>query len=126
MFSYKANARIASFDITEEDISLIIKNLDPAKAHGCDNISKKMIKISYETLTVPLKIIFEQSLKESRFPEICSRTQKKKDKNILKHYRPISLLPIVSKVFERVIYNSPNHFQSNNPFYFFTIRFFTW
>ena len=73
MFSYKANARIASFDITEEDISLMIKNLDPAKAHGCDNISIKMIKISYESLTVPLKIVFEQSLKESRFPEIWKK-----------------------------------------------------
>ena len=58
VFSYKANVRIASFDITEEDISLMIKNLDPAKAHGCDNISIKMIKISCESLTVPLKITF--------------------------------------------------------------------
>ena len=39
MFSYGSNARITSFDITEDDISLIIKNLDPAKARGCDNIS---------------------------------------------------------------------------------------
>ena len=28
----------------EEDISLIRKNLDPAKAHGCDNMSVKMTK----------------------------------------------------------------------------------
>ena len=45
LFSYRANARITSFDITDEGISLIIKSLDPAKAHGCDNISIKMIKI---------------------------------------------------------------------------------
>ena len=43
LFSYRTNARITSFDITDEDI-LIIKNLDPAKAHSCDNISIKIFK----------------------------------------------------------------------------------
>ena len=59
LFSYRTNARITSFDFTEEDMSLIIKNLDLAKAHGCDNISTKMIKICSESLTVLLRIIFE-------------------------------------------------------------------
>ena len=45
---------------------LIIKNLDSSKAHGWDNISIKMIKICGESITVPLKIIFEQSLKEKK------------------------------------------------------------
>ena len=43
LFSYRTNARITSFDITDEEISLIIKNSDPAKAHGCDNISIKIL-----------------------------------------------------------------------------------
>ena len=73
MFSYRTNARITSFGFTEEDISLIIKNLDPTKAHGCDNIAIKMIKICSESLTVPLRILFEQSLKEGRFPEIWKK-----------------------------------------------------
>ena len=39
---------------------------------------------------------------------------KKEDKSLSKNYSPISLLPIFSKIFERVIYNSIfNHFQSN-------------
>ena len=44
-----------------------------------------------------------------------SRSQKRKTK-LLKKYRPISLLPIFNKVFERVIYNSLfNYFVSNKP-----------
>ena len=43
LFSYRTNARITSFDITNEEISLIIKNLDPAKVHSCDNISIKTL-----------------------------------------------------------------------------------
>ena len=80
LFSYRINVRITSFDFTEEDIALIIKNLDPPKAHGCDNISTKMIKICSESLTVPLRIIFEQSLKEGRFPEIWKKANIVPDK----------------------------------------------
>ena len=42
---------------------------------------------------------------------------KKEDKMMVKNYRPISLLPIFGKMFERVIYNSLfNYFQSNRLF----------
>ena len=70
MFSDRTNGRITSFDFTEEDISLRTKIFYPAKTLGCDNISVRMIKIFSESLTVPLKIIFEQSLKEGRFLKI--------------------------------------------------------
>ena len=46
----------------------------------------------------------------------CRSVTQKKDENILKNYRPVSLLSIVSKIFERVIYNSPNYFHSKKPF----------
>ena len=42
---------------------------------------------------------------------------KKDSKNLIKNYRPISLLPIFSKVFERLIYNSLyNYFIQNKLF----------
>ena len=90
-----------------------------------------MIKICSESLNVPLRIIYEQSLKESRFPEIWKEANvvlvhKKEDKNLLKNYFPINLLPIFSKIFERVIYNSLfNHFQSTKLFTSSQSRFLT-
>ena len=68
-FAYKTNVRINSFRINH-DISLIIKNLDSNKAHGCDNISIKIIQICDESIALPLKLLFERALKEKKFPDI--------------------------------------------------------
>ena len=121
-FAYKTNVRINSSRINHNDISLIIKKLDSNKAHGCDNISIKMIQICGESIALPLKLLFETALKEKKFPDIWKLANvvpvhKKEEKKLLKNYRPISLLPIFSKIFERVIYNSLfNHFVSNKLF----------
>ena len=69
-FSYRTGSRIKSFQVTENDILAIIKSLDPNKVHGCDNISIKMIKFCSQSLILPLKIIFEHSLKKGKFPKI--------------------------------------------------------
>ena len=86
----------------DEHISLIIKNLDPAKAHGCGNISIKMIKVCSESLTVTLKIIFEQSLKEGRFSaiwkkQVLFRYTKKKIKVFQKIIVPLAYFPSLVK-----------------------------
>ena len=118
-FSYRTGSRIKSFRVTENDILAIIKTLDPNKAHSCDNISIKMIMICSQSLTLPLKIIFEHSLKKGKFPEIWKKANvvpvlKEGDKMLVKNYHPISVLPIFGKMFEKVIYNSLfNNFQSN-------------
>ena len=81
-----------------------------------------MIKICSQSLILPLKIIFEHSLKKSKFPEIWKKpnvvsVHKKEDKMLVKNYRLISLLPVFGKMFERVIYNSLfNYFRSNRLF----------
>ena len=119
---HKTNTRINSFRVTNKDILSIIKSLDSSKSHEYDNISMKMIKIYSESVTVPLKIIFEESLKKGIFLKIWKKAHvvpihKKEDKTLIKNYRPISLLPIFGKIFERVIYNSLfNHFLSNKLF----------
>ena len=120
--THKTSKKLNSLRISEQDILLIIKALDSSKAYGYDNLSIKMIKFCEESITIPLKIIFEESLKCGVFPEIWKKTNvvpvhKKEDKTLVKNYRPISLLPIFSKIFERVIYNSIfNYFISNKLF----------
>ena len=120
-FAYKTNVRINSFHKTHNNISLIIKKLDSNKAHGWDNISIKVIQICDESIALSLKLLFKTTLKEKKFPDIWKLTNvflfTKKEESLLKNYRPISLLPIFSEIFERVIYNSFfNHFVSNKRF----------
>ena len=124
-FSYRTESRVKSFQVAENDLLAIIKTLDPNKAHGCHNISIKMIKICGQSLILPLKIIFKHSLKKGKFPKIWKKANvvpvhKKEDKMLVKNYRPISLLPIFGKMLERVTYNSRfNYFQSNR---FYALR----
>ena len=66
----------------------------------------KPLPICSESVTIPLKIIFEESLKKGIFPQIKKKAivvpvYKKEDKTLIKNYRPITLLPILSKIFER-------------------------
>ena len=63
-FSYRTNSRISFSHATEKDILLITKSLHPAKAHRYDNLSVRMIKIFKESITISLKIIFKEWLKE--------------------------------------------------------------
>ena len=62
-----------SFKTTESDILSIIKSLDSTKAHGCGNLLVRMIKMCSESITLPLKIIFQESLKKGKFPEIWKK-----------------------------------------------------
>ena len=100
---------------------MIIKSLDPAKVHGCHNLSIKIIQICNDVITIPLKLIFDQSLTNGKFPEIWKvanvvLVHKKEDKILVKNYCLISLLPIFAKDFKRIIYNSLFNYLHNKLF----------
>ena len=96
-----------------------MKNLNPNKAHGWDNVSIHMIQLCGKSIAKPLKYLFELSLTAGIFPEDWKKAniisvQKKESKSCLKNYRPISLPPIFSKVFEKLIFNALFHFFVQN------------
>ena len=78
------------------------------KAHGYDDIPIRMIKICDKSLLKPLIILFKNSTKSSHYPDIWKRSNiipvhKKNDRQLVKNYRPVSLLPIFEKIFEKII-----------------------
>ena len=107
---FMTQARLRSLDFNEGEILKIIRALNINKAHGHDGISIRMIKICDESLLKPLLILFKNSLKFSYYPDIWKKSNiipahKKNDKQLLNNYRPISLLPIFGKIFEKIIFN---------------------
>ena len=107
---FMTQATLRSLDFNEGEILKIIRSLNINKAHGHDDISIRMIKICDESLLKPLLILFKNSLKLSCYPDIWKKSNiipahKKNDKQLLNNYRPISLLPIFGKTFEKIILN---------------------
>ena len=92
-----------------EEICKILINIDPNKAYGIDKIPRRFLKDGAELLKEPLCEIINLSL-SSKFPLMCKtakvRPLYKKGKNAEpENYRPVSLLPVLSRIIERVVYN---------------------
>ena len=62
------NESLDTVNFSSDDISKIINNLDPNKAHGHDMLSIRMLKLCWNSICKPLSIIFNDSLKEGKFP----------------------------------------------------------
>ena len=78
-----------------------------------------MLKICGSSVFRPLQIIYKSFLDRGKFPHEWKKANvvpvhKKNDKQLVKNYRPISLLPICSKIFERILYNSLFNFLNQN------------
>ena len=104
---YLTQSRSDSLNFNEDEIVKIITALNPYKAHGYDDISIRMIKICGKSLLEPLIILFKNSTKSSHYPDIWKRSNiipahKKSDKQLVINYRPISLLPIFGKIFDKI------------------------
>ena len=74
-------------------------------------ISIRMVKICGESISKPLEIIFKSCIEKGQFPNEWKKANvvpvhKKGDKQVLRNYRPVSLLPICGKIFECLIYNN--------------------
>ena len=84
--------------------------MDNKSSSGYDMFSNKIIKAIKNEISKPLTLIINQMLESGIFPDSLKIAKiiplyKKGNINSITNYRPISLLPTLSKVFERVIFN---------------------
>ena len=116
---YHTTSNLSSFDIRTEEIKDILKVLKTNKAHGPDNIAVSMIQLCGDDICVPLQIIFLNIIESGIFPDQWKEANvtpvhKKKDKQTVSNYRPISLLPIFAKIFERIIFKNLYNYLTAN------------
>ena len=112
---FLTQSRLSSLNFSEDDFLKIIRALNIYKAHGYDDVSIRMIKICDKSLTKPLILLSKNSTKSSCYPDIWKRSNiipehKENDKQLVNNYRPISLLPIFGKIFEKIIFNRISNF----------------
>ena len=115
----KTHESLSTIDFSTDDILKFIRNFDPNKVHGHDTISIRMIKICDTSICRPLKLIFQACLESGKFLNEWKKANvvpvhKKDYRQILKNYRPISLLPIAGKIFERLLYDRMFEFFTAN------------
>ena len=109
--------------VTQTELELIIDKLPNKISSGWDDLSNKIIKKLKGSLLYPLAIIVNRSLTEGVFPDnmkIANVTPlfKNGKKIFCTNYRPISLLPVLSKILEKVMYSRTYRFlQSTDQLY---------
>ena len=101
---------LGNFQFAEENLTNVEKLINNIKidvATGEDNIGAKLIKDSKSTIAPLLTKIINKCYKLNIFPECMKKAviipiHKKENPDEISNYRPISILPILSKIFERL------------------------
>lgn len=92
--------------ITTSQVSSYIHNLDPAKSTGLDGIGPRILKLACNVISPSIASLINKSITSGRFPNKLKlakvfpifKTGKKTDPS---NYRPVSILPTLSKIFEK-------------------------
>ena len=109
--------------VIPEDIQDIISSFDINKSIGPNSLPIFIIKICNDFFSYYLSKIINISFITGVFPQLCKTAKvipifKKDDPLNVKNYRPISLLPIFSKIFEKAIYTRMYHYLELNDLIF--------
>ena len=107
--------QIPSVDI----VSNVLSKIDEKKATGLDMIPSKLLKMAANIVAPSLTSIFSKSILTGIYPNDWKTAKvtplfKKGIKSDPNNYRPISVIPIISKVFERIVYNQLFHYLDDN------------
>ena len=106
--------------VSEETVGKLIDKIRIGVATGADGISARILKDSKEVILPTLTLLVNLSFKTNIFPESLKTANikclhKKDSTEEPSNYRPISILPVLSKVFEREAVNQIVHYlESNN------------
>ena len=121
--NYRVTSNLLLSPTTDLEITKIINTLKMKTSHGHDKISNVLLKKVVNSIRLPLLIIFNNSLKEGVFPDLMKKAKvrplyKCDNPQICDNYRPISLLPVLSKVLEKIVYRRlTGHLESNDILY---------
>jgi hypothetical protein len=106
----KHNKTLTLRELPPETIKKFIDGMESKKSSSFDEISNHLLKELKMELLLPITNIINLSIKQGIFPETLKIAKivplfKSGEKNEANNYRPISLLPVLSKLYEKSIYS---------------------
>ena len=104
----KIQQAIPKLNITQEGVGKLLRNINPSKASGPDNIPNRVLKQCADQLAPALTIIFQRSIDHGKLPDDWLNANiscifKKGDKHAAENYRPVSLTSVPCKLLEHII-----------------------
>ena len=111
VFHSRTNLKLYNISVTPKMVRKVAMNLGLPKASGPDCIPVVVLKNCEPELSYILAELFNKCLKESCFPDCWKASsvvpvfKNVSDRSTAKNYRPVSLLSVVSKVFEKLVNN---------------------
>ena len=109
--------------VSELQLCKIVDKIKPKTSSGLDGISNVLLKSLIHVIKVPFCHVINSSLAEGVFPDLMKIAKvqalyKAGENNVTDNYRPISLLPVLLKVLEMVVYRrTVEHLEKHNVIY---------
>ena len=126
---YHLKEKLIFADIQSDKVFKILKIFDETEASGIDDLSGIFLKYGAKLLTTPITQLCNLSISSRIYPDACKIAKlksifKKGTRRDPKNYRPISPLPLKSKVLERVKHKQTTEFLDKHKILFkFQSRF---
>ena len=111
VFPSRTNLKLHNISITPKMAKKVIRNLDSSKVCGPDCLPVVVLQNCEPELLFILAKLFNMCLKESCSPDCCKVLlvvpvfKNVGERSTTKNYFPVSLLSLVSKVFEKLVNN---------------------
>lgn len=109
--------------VTFIEVREVVKQLKNKSSQDIYNLTVPLLKLVREFLIYPLTRLINSSIQNGYFPHALKEAlvipvyKNKGDRNDVGNYRPISLLPVISKVYEKCIAKQIiEYYESNNLF----------
>ena len=111
VFPSRTNLKLHNISVTPKMVKKVIMNLDLSKASGPDCIPVVVLKNCEPELSYILAELLSKCLEESCFPDcwkvspVAPVFKNNGERSTAKNYRPVSLVSVFSKVFEKLVNN---------------------
>ena len=114
------NAKFQLRQVHPDEVLAVIRSLKNSKSTGLDTINVQILKLIAESILPSLTHIVNLSLASSTFPSAWKKAKvipllKKSDPLVPQNYRPVALLPVFSKILEKIVFKQISEYiESNN------------